>query len=119
MKLSDLGLNPMILQALEEIGFEIPTPVQAKAIPHLINSEKDLIALATGTKQSFLTSNSTNGYEQSKRSALILCPTRELAIQITKDIEKFIDTQTELLLHLFILEQNGQTNERTKKQYKL
>ena len=94
MKFSDLGLNPMILQALDEIGFEMPTPVQAKAIPHLINSEKDLIALAqTGTGKTaafslpIIQQMDTNNQNV---QALILCPTRELAIQITKDIEKFI-----------------------------
>ena len=94
MKFTDLGLNPMILQALEEIGFETPTPVQSKTIPHLINSDKDLIGLAqTGTGKTaafslpIIQQMDTNNQSV---QALILCPTRELAIQITKDIEKFI-----------------------------
>ncbi len=94
MKFTDLGLNPMILQALEEIGFETPTPVQSKTIPHLINSDKDLIGLAqTGTGKTaafslpIIQQMDTNNQNV---QALILCPTRELAIQITKDIEKFI-----------------------------
>ncbi|MDA1060400.1 MAG: DEAD/DEAH box helicase, partial [bacterium] len=90
----DLGLNPMILQALAEIGFETPTPIQSKTIPHLINSEKDLIALAqTGTgKTAAFTLPIIEKLDDNVNfvQSLILCPTRELAIQITNDIQKFI-----------------------------
>ncbi|MBU1151553.1 DEAD/DEAH box helicase, partial [Patescibacteria group bacterium] len=90
----DLGLNPMILQAIEEIGFEKPTPIQEKTIPHLINSKVDLIGLAqtgTGKTAAFslpIIQQLSNNDDQVQ--ALILCPTRELAIQITKDIDSFI-----------------------------
>jgi ATP-dependent RNA helicase DeaD len=94
----DLGLNPMILQALAEIGFETPTPIQNKTIPHLINSENDLIALAqtgTGKTAAFslpiiqqLDENDDNV------QAMILCPTRELAIQIARDIENYTKYST-------------------------
>lgn len=91
---SDLGLNPMILQALAEIGFETPTPIQNKVIPHLLNSDKDLVGLAqtgTGKTAAFALPiiqqlNTTTDNVQS----LILCPTRELAMQIAKDIQSFI-----------------------------
>lgn len=98
----DLGLNPMILQALEEIGFEKPTPVQGKTIPHLINSERDLIALAqTGTGKTAAFSLpiiqrlcSIENSEDLKLGrhvrALILCPTRELAIQVAEEIKSFL-----------------------------
>ncbi len=90
----DLGLSAMILQALEEIGFETPTPIQSKAIPHLINSENDLIALAqTGTGKTAAFSLPIIQQLDTKSDdvqTLILCPTRELAIQITKDIETFL-----------------------------
>lgn len=90
----DLGLNPMILQALAEIGFETPTEIQSKSIPHLINSDKDLICLAqTGTgKTAAFALPIIQQLDDDTESvqALILCPTRELAIQITSDIEKFI-----------------------------
>ncbi|PIQ77796.1 DEAD/DEAH box helicase, partial [Candidatus Peregrinibacteria bacterium CG11_big_fil_rev_8_21_14_0_20_46_8] len=84
----------MILQALEEIGFEKPTPVQSKTIPHLINSENDLIALAqTGTGKTAAFSlpiiQQLEDYQEDAQ-CLILCPTRELAIQIAGDIEKFM-----------------------------
>jgi len=90
----DLGLNPMILQALTELGFEQPTPIQGKTIPHLINSENDLIALAqtgTGKTAAFALPviQQLNEDDDSVQS-LILCPTRELALQITKDIENYI-----------------------------
>ncbi len=77
----DLGLNPMILQAVEELGFEKPTPIQAKTIPHLINSGTDLIALAqtgTGKTAAFsLPIIHQLDEETEKVQALILCPTRE------------------------------------------
>lgn len=90
----DLGLNPMILQALEEIKFEKPTPIQGKTIPHLINSESDLIGLAqTGTGKTAAFSlpiiQKLDG-DETKVQSLILCPTRELAIQITSDIKNYI-----------------------------
>jgi ATP-dependent RNA helicase DeaD len=91
---NDLGLNPMILQALEEIGFETPTPIQTETIPHLINSEKDLVALAqTGTGKTAAFSLPVIHQLDDNESAvqsLILCPTRELAIQIANDIKKFV-----------------------------
>jgi len=90
----DLGLNPMLLQALAELGFETPTPIQDKTIPHLANSKKDLIALAqtgTGKTAAFALPviqqlNTSHSHVQS----LILCPTRELALQITNDINNYI-----------------------------
>ena len=90
----DLGLNPMILQALAEIDFENPTPIQNKTIPHLINSDKDLIALAqtgTGKTAAFaLPIIQQLDDQETKVQSLILCPTRELALQITSDIQKYI-----------------------------
>ena len=88
-----LGLSPFILRALEEIGFETPTPIQSKVIPFLLESDQNLIAKAqTGTgktaafglpiiEQIHLNNKATQ--------ALILSPTRELAIQIAKDLESF------------------------------
>ena len=90
----DLGLNPMILQALAEIGFEQPTPIQVKTIPHLINSKNDLIALAqtgTGKTAAFALPVIQQIEEKNKNvQAIVLCPTRELAIQIASDIDKFM-----------------------------
>ncbi len=90
----DFGLSPIILQALEESGFETPTPIQSKAIPHLINSGNDLVALAqTGTGKTAAFALPIIQQLDDKDDfvqALILCPTRELAIQITSDIQKFL-----------------------------
>ena len=94
----ELGLNPMIMQALTELGFENPTPVQSKTIPHLINSKQDLIALAqtgTGKTAAFslpIIQQLDDVSDNADRSVqcLILCPTRELAIQIASDIKNYI-----------------------------
>ena len=84
----------MILQALEELGFEQPTAIQGKTIPHFINSDKDLIAQAqtgTGKTAAFaLPVIQQLNEDDDNVQALILCPTRELALQITKDIGNYI-----------------------------
>lgn len=84
----------MILQALSEIGFEVPTPIQSKAIPHIMNSDHDIIALAqtgTGKTGAFALPviQQLDDHDDSVQ-ALILCPTRELAIQVANDIAKFM-----------------------------
>lgn len=90
----ELGLNNEILNTLKEIGFENPTPVQTKSIPHLLSSRQDLISLAqTGTGKTAAFSLPIIQQvvaEEKKVQALILCPTRELCMQITKDLEKFL-----------------------------
>lgn len=90
---SELGLRPEILSALQAIGFETPTPIQAQAIPYLLESERDLIGLAqTGTgKTAAFGLPLLNRVDDTQRhvQALILCPTRELCLQITSDLNKF------------------------------
>ena len=50
MTFSELGLSEELLKGLDELGFETPTPIQQKAIPVLLEGERDLVALAqTGT----------------------------------------------------------------------
>ena len=93
MTFHELGLNPMILQALDEIDFVKPTPIQTKTIPHLINSDNDLMALAqTGTGKTAAFSlpiiQQVDHHDKTVQ-ALIICPTRELAIQIDNDIKNF------------------------------
>lgn len=88
-----MELNDSILRAVTDLGFLSPTAIQAQAIPQILESEKDLIALAqtgTGKTAAFglpilqqLDSNS----EQVQ--AIILCPTRELCLQISKDLESY------------------------------
>jgi ATP-dependent RNA helicase DeaD len=91
---AETGLKPSLLMALEELGFETPTPIQAKTIPHLLNSDQDLVALAqTGTgKTAAFSLPVINRIDPELKhvQTIILCPTRELCLQIARDIEKFI-----------------------------
>ncbi|WP_185859754.1 DEAD/DEAH box helicase [Blattabacterium cuenoti] len=86
-------LNDKIIQALEDIGIKTPTPIQEKVIPYLLKSGKDLIALAqtgTGKTAAFgLPIIQKINLEFRFPQALILCPTRELCIQITRDLSRF------------------------------
>jgi ATP-dependent RNA helicase DeaD len=90
---NELGLKDEILASLEAIGFETPTRIQAKAIPHILSSDTDLIAYAqTGTGKTAAFSlpilNRIN-VQSKKVQAIVLCPTRELCLQIGKDVESF------------------------------
>lgn len=88
-----LGIEEGLLQSLQAIGFETPTPIQEKAIPVLLQGTKDFVGLAqTGTgKTAAFGLPLLQLIEKSQRSpqALVICPTRELCLQITSDIEKF------------------------------
>ena len=92
-KFESLGLDQSIIKAITELGFENPTPVQEKTLPHLLSTKTDLVALAqtgTGKTAAFgLPLLSTLDFESKNTQALILCPTRELCMQITKDIQNF------------------------------
>ncbi len=88
-----LGLQPELVRAVTELGFEQPTPIQEQAIPHILNSKSDLIAFAqTGTGKTaafglpILQHIDTANRET---QALVLCPTRELCLQITKDLQSY------------------------------
>lgn len=89
----DLGLNPEIMESLDDLGFTEPSPIQEKAIPFLLQSKKDLTALAqTGTgKTAAYSLPILNQIKAGERDlqAIILCPTRELCLQIFQDIKKF------------------------------
>ncbi|HAQ61836.1 TPA: DEAD/DEAH box helicase [Candidatus Delongbacteria bacterium] len=89
----EAGLNSEILQAISEMGFVKPTPIQDKTIAHLLNTRKDLIGLAqtgTGKTAAFgLPIIQQIDLNVQKTQALILCPTRELCMQITKDFNSF------------------------------
>lgn len=75
------------------LGFKDPTPIQAKAIPHILGSDEDLIAAAqTGTgKTAAFGLPILHHVDPSDKStqALVLAPTRELCLQITKDITNY------------------------------
>ena len=89
-----LGLNDNIIRAIEELGFENPTPIQEKTIPAIINSQQDVVALAqtgTGKTAGFCLPIIQNIDENMHGvQAIILCPTRELCLQISSDLQKFI-----------------------------
>ena len=88
------GLKPEILRAVADMGFENPTPVQAETLPLLHKPPTNLIALAqtgTGKTAAFglpLIHRIDPGNKNTQ--ALILCPTRELCLQITKDFENYM-----------------------------
>lgn len=94
----ELGLNPKMMKGLEELGFIEPSPIQEKAIPFILESTKDLIALAqTGTgKTGAFSLPILNQIKEGEKDlqAIILCPTRELCLQISQDIKKFAKYST-------------------------
>ena len=98
-RFSELGLHPLVLKAVEAQGYEIPTPIQAETIPTLL-SGRDVIGLAqtgTGKTAAFalpaLSDLAEAGRADDGPFALVLTPTRELAIQVA---EAFTSYATEL-----------------------
>ncbi|NOH83840.1 DEAD/DEAH box helicase [Vibrio sp. 03-59-1] len=96
MPFSKLGLSDPILKAVAELGYETPTPIQEKAIPTVLTGKNLIAAAQTGTGKTasfvlpLLEMLSNRGPVRAKRiRALILTPTRELAIQISKNIEEY------------------------------
>jgi ATP-dependent RNA helicase DeaD len=89
----ELGLQQELLEAVELLGFNQPTQIQKEAIPQILNNQNDLIALAqtgTGKTGAFgLPSLQKIDQQIAKVQLLILSPTRELAIQIAKDLKSF------------------------------
>lgn len=92
-KFKELGLSEQICDALVGLGYEQPTEIQEKAIPQLLTSPKDLKAFAqtgTGKTAAFsLPIIHQIDLDEKFTQALILSPTRELAIQIYKNIQEF------------------------------
>lgn len=89
-KFTDLTLPEPILRAAKDLGFEHPTPVQELTIPWVMDHEEDLIALAqtgTGKTAAFgFPILAQTDIEVNSVQTIILCPTRELCLQITKDL---------------------------------
>jgi ATP-dependent RNA helicase DeaD len=88
-----LGLNEQLLQSITDLGFETPTPIQEQAIPVLLSGTTDFVGLAqTGTGKT-----AAFGFPllqlmvkaERHPQALVVCPTRELCLQITNDINEF------------------------------
>jgi superfamily II DNA/RNA helicase len=94
-KFSDLALDPRVLQAVAEAGYETPTPIQAQAIPHALIG-KDVLGIAqtgTGKTASFVLPMITllgQGRAKARMPrSLVLCPTRELAAQVAENFETY------------------------------
>ncbi len=111
-KFRDLGLSEMMLNSLHKKGFEEPTPIQAKTIPFLLANQKDLIGKAqtgTGKTAAFGIPIIENIVPESKKvQAIILAPTRELAIQVTEELSSFAEEQKTRIIAVY----GGQPIER-------
>jgi len=91
----DIGLDPKILKALDDLGYVTPTPIQAKAIPAAIQ-QRDVLGIAqTGTGKTGAFTLPTMHKLASGRArarmprCIIVCPTRELAAQVAEDVENY------------------------------
>jgi ATP-dependent RNA helicase DeaD len=111
-KFRNLGLSEMMLDSLHKKGFEEPTPIQSKTIPFLLKNEKDLIGKAqtgTGKTAAFgipIIENIVSGSKEIQ--ALIMAPTRELAIQVTEELSSFAEEQKTRIIAVY----GGQPIER-------
>jgi ATP-dependent RNA helicase DeaD len=88
-----LGIRHDIVNAISELGFENPTPIQEQSIPVLLTGSNDFVGLAqtgTGKTAAFgLPLLELLDFEENHPQALVLCPTRELCLQITNDIKNY------------------------------
>ncbi|MBR1631704.1 MAG: DEAD/DEAH box helicase [Paludibacteraceae bacterium] len=93
MTFQDLGLREELVAAISRLGFEQPTPIQEQAIPFLLSEQRDLIALAqTGTgKTAAFGLPVLNQIDERRQvvQCLVLSPTRELCMQIAKDLRNY------------------------------
>ncbi len=96
----ELGVSPEIRKAIEEMGYETPMPVQEEVIPYLLGNGNDVVALAqtgTGKTAAFgLPLIQKIDVNQRTPQALILCPTRELCLQIAGDLTDYSKYITDL-----------------------
>ncbi len=93
MNFSSFGLKHELIQAVDQLGFEQATQIQEKAIPRLLSGDTDIIVLAqtgTGKTAAFgLPLLQLIDFKSKNPQGLILCPTRELCLQITGDLKLF------------------------------
>jgi ATP-dependent RNA helicase DeaD len=94
----ELGVAPSIVRAISEMGYESPMPVQEEVIPYLLGNDNEVIALAqtgTGKTAAFgLPILQRTDVKNAQPQSIILCPTRELCLQIADDLNdysKYID----------------------------
>ena len=91
---ADLALRPELQQSLTELGYEEPTPIQREAIPPLLEGRDLLGQAATGTGKTAafalpMLQRLTRGGERSGPMALVLVPTRELAMQVSEAVHRY------------------------------
>lgn len=93
MNFEHLDLNPRMVDAVREMGFVQPTPIQIKVIPEIINGDRDLVGLAhtgTGKTAAFgLPMIQLIDFAAPHTQGLVICPTRELCMQISNDFKNF------------------------------
>ena len=93
MSFAKLGLSSKLAKTVEAMGFETPTPIQEKAIPLLLQSKRDLVGLAqtgTGKTAAFgLPLIDLIDPALNRIQGLVIAPTRELCMQITRELERF------------------------------
>lgn len=99
----ELGVSEEILRAITEMGYEHPMPVQEEVIPYLLGEGNDVVALAqtgTGKTAAFgLPLLQKTDVGQREPQSLILCPTRELCLQIAGDLNDY----SKYIEHLHVL----------------
>lgn len=97
---NDLGLSTSTTEAIQQLGFEKPMPVQQQVIPMLLEKQTDIVALAqtgTGKTAAFgLPLIERIEHSLNLPQALILAPTRELCVQITQDIKNFSTNRNQI-----------------------
>ena len=102
VKFSDLGISDAMLKKIEKKGYEYPSAVQAGVIPLLLNGDKDIIGQAqtgTGKTASFWIPILERLDKKAEGiQAMILAPTRELAIQVADEIKSFADSGVRIQL---------------------
>jgi ATP-dependent RNA helicase DeaD len=97
-----LGIKPEIIKAISEMGFAMPMPVQEEVIPLMINNQGDIIALAqtgTGKTAAFgLPILQSTDVKKRTPQTLIICPTRELCLQIASDLNDYSKYQPDIII---------------------
>src|ERR1700733_7440040 len=92
---ANLGLDPKLLVTLEELGYEEPTPIQREAIPALLTGGDVIGQAATGTGKTaafalpIIQRIAAMGSDRPHPAALVLVPTRELAMQVAEAMHKY------------------------------
>ncbi len=94
-KFTELGLNPLLVETLTALGYQEPTPIQRQAIPPLLEGRDFVGQAATGTGKTaafalpLLHRLAELGTGRARPSALVLVPTRELAMQVAEAVQRY------------------------------